>query len=140
MVLMRSIKGKASRYPGCRKMTSARRNSGGFTYADGERPLDRVWAAYRSATPADLITLSITVNGRAMLLNQAIKFSFNDVESLPNTMRLEIVAELEEHRPAYSSDHLRAHNYWLERIWRYSQAARAFEPLLVRRMVKPSAR
>lgn len=142
MVLKRSIKGKANRYPGYTKMTSARRKSGEVAYADGERPLDLVWAAYCSAIPADLITLSVTVNGQAMLLNHAIKFSFNDVESLPNTLRLEIVAELEEHRPAYSSgsDRVRVHSYWLERIWRYSQAARAFEPLLVRRMVYPSAR
>lgn len=104
---------------------------------------EKVWEAYTTLPARDLITAMIEVNGKQMGLNHALRHCFNDTEALPDALRRQVVKELNAHRPASvnldGNDSRReaAPQYWNNRIWRYSQAARALCPLLERKMVTP---
>ena len=99
-----------------------------------------VWSTYQQTAPRDLITATVLVGSSNMMLHHALNHVFNDTDWLPDGLRKEIIAELDQWRPAYRVDQGHREidtNYWRSRITRYSQAARALRPLIERQTVAP---
>ena len=98
------------------------------------------WETYKSTPARDMIVKSVVVDGQPVMLNHLLQHCWNDNDHLPEPLRKEIIAELQQHRPAHRTVDGRQWpdpGYWRDRIWRVSQAAQALRPLVARKMVNP---